>query len=109
MQENKTYLITGATSGIGKVCALKLLELGNKCIVVGRNQLKLNNIQLAYSDRAIPISADLSEYDSIINLVEQIKNDIKLDGFIHCAGIAPLKRIEENDPKTVLQTYSTQR
>ena len=41
---NKTILITGATSGIGLACARKFAANGDRLILTGRNERRLNDI-----------------------------------------------------------------
>ena len=41
---NKTVLITGATSGIGLACARKFAQNGDRLILTGRNEQRLNEI-----------------------------------------------------------------
>lgn len=105
MKKNGTYILTGATSGIGKVCVEKLLEKGHECFVVGRNQSIMDTFKDKYPDTVKTFNVDLSDYNSIDSFISRIKPDVVLNGFIHCAGVAPLKKIEENEPTVVLQTY----
>ena len=42
---NKVILITGATSGIGLACARKFAENGDKLILTGRNEQRLEEIR----------------------------------------------------------------
>ena len=44
---NKTVLITGATSGIGLGCARKFAKNGDRLILTGRNEERVNNAGLA--------------------------------------------------------------
>ena len=39
--ENKTVLITGASSGIGRATAMECSKLGAKCVITGRNAERL--------------------------------------------------------------------
>lgn len=43
--QGKNILITGATSGIGKISAIKLAQQGAKIIFCGRDESKGNNLQ----------------------------------------------------------------
>lgn len=45
--ENKVALIAGSTQGIGKAAALEMARLGAKCILLARNQEKLNTTRKA--------------------------------------------------------------
>ena len=42
---SKIVLITGATSGIGLACARKFAENGDRLILTGRNEHRLNEIR----------------------------------------------------------------
>ena len=42
--KNKVIIITGASSGIGKVAAFRLSELGAKMVLAARNEKKLIEI-----------------------------------------------------------------
>lgn len=43
--QQKTILITGATSGIGEACALRLAQDGHRLILTGRNTGRLTELQ----------------------------------------------------------------
>lgn len=42
---NKTVLITGATSGIGKACAEKFAAAQNNLVITGRRKERLEELQ----------------------------------------------------------------
>ena len=49
---NKIVLITGATSGIGLACARKFAENGDRLILTGRNEQRLNEIRSQLTESA---------------------------------------------------------
>lgn len=100
------YIITGASSGIGKRCAERLLEKGNECLLLARSKDKLQEISNCYKNASIK-TVDLSELESIEETLSGFNDMTPFDGMIHCAGIAPLRRIDENDMAIVRQAYST--
>ena len=104
----KTYLITGASSGIGYVIAGELLKKGNRCVLVARNGEALSRLETAYPKRAFPYSCDLRETDAVVDIFVSLreKGFLPLDGFIHCAGVAPLMRVDEADMNLVNETYT---
>lgn len=60
----KTALITGGTSGIGKACALAFARAGARVSFVGRNQEAINAIDGQLKEigaESFPIQADLSQ------------------------------------------------
>lgn len=81
----KSILVTGASSGIGKQCAISISECGGQLIITGRDKLRLNETfeQLKGKGHS-QIIADLSTDDAIENLCDQLS---KLNGIVHCAGI----------------------
>ena len=83
--EEKTILVTGASSGIGRGIAVACSKMGAKVIINGRNTVKLQEtISLMEYDSGIIIAGDLTDDNSLSSLVEALP---KLDGVVHCAGI----------------------
>lgn len=107
--EKKTIIVTGASSGIGRQCAIDCSKMGAKVILIGRNQKRLdetlsmldNNIHQTYS-------YDLTQIDGIKKLVNEIVySNGKINGLIHAAGIEitkPLKLLEPNDYEVIYRT-----
>ena len=83
--ENKTILVTGASSGIGKAIAIECSKMGAKVIISGRNEERLNETfsQMSGLGHSI-IVADLSSENDRKNLIEQLPT---LDGLVNCAGL----------------------
>ena len=88
MFNEKTVLITGATSGIGFETVKYLHASGYKQVVVGRNEKKLQSI-CSMLDNVEPYVMDLSKTEDICELFNWMKyKQIKLDGLVHAAGYA---------------------
>jgi NAD(P)-dependent dehydrogenase (short-subunit alcohol dehydrogenase family) len=86
----KTVVITGASSGIGKAAAMKVAAAGGIPILIARSIDKLEEtkgeIERA-GGTAYAYSADLSDYDSIDAVVEQIFSDhASVDVLVNNAG-----------------------
>lgn len=82
---DKTILITGASSGIGRACALICAEAGAKLIITGRNEERLSQTLNALSGEGHKIViADLINESERQILVDAID---KADGVILNAGI----------------------
>jgi NAD(P)-dependent dehydrogenase (short-subunit alcohol dehydrogenase family) len=74
----KTVLITGASSGIGRAAALKVAAAGGIPLLVARSADKLDETRQEIEDaggHAFIYSADISDPDSVDQLVEQVLAD----------------------------------
>ena len=105
--EGKTILVTGASSGIGRQCAVDCSKMGAKVIAVGRNQERLNSVISEMGGLGISYSFDLAQTDGISELISDIVSKYgKLDGFIHAAGIEvtnPVKLSKTTDYESLFR------
>lgn len=87
--QNKTIVITGASSGIGRQCAISCSAMGAKVVLLARDQERLQKVlsELSGFGHAY-YSLDLQDFNSYANIINDIviKNG-KVSGFIHSAGI----------------------
>ena len=95
---SKTILITGASSGIGRSCAVQCSKMGASLLLMGRNVDELNRTvsELQPGTKVEIIVADFSKMvDLELVIAEKILTIGKIAGFIHCAGVEktlPLKK-----------------
>lgn len=83
--ENKTILVTGASSGIGKEIALVCSRLGAKLVITGRDESRLNDTFLALNGTGHKkIIADITVKADRDRLIAEIE---ALDGLVHSAGV----------------------
>ena len=81
----KTILVTGASSGIGRSIAIECSRMGANVIITARNEERLNEtLELMIGDTHKSYIADLSSEIEIANLVTELP---QLDGIVHCAGM----------------------
>lgn len=96
--KNKTILITGASSGIGRSCSVECSRNGADLILVGRNheELEKTAAMLNPETKFEIISEDITQSDQLEGVIaEKVAVLGKISGFIHCAGIEktlPLKK-----------------
>lgn len=82
-------LITGATSGIGYEMAKLFALNGEKLIIVGRNEAKLEQIKktLAKAEEVVSICSDLSQSHSAKEIYETVREkELEVDIVINNAG-----------------------
>lgn len=101
--EDKTILVTGASSGIGRGIAIQCALMGAKVILNGRNKERLEETlgMLEGCQHSI-IVADLSNQDEIEKLVNELP---EIQGWVNSAGIpivSPIKRMKRDDVINIL-------
>lgn len=86
--KNQTFLVTGASSGIGAALCEQLL-------CQGANVLGVTRRPSAVHPDVSPIQADLTSREEISAIFHKLG---KIDGLINCAGTAYLSRIVDGNP-----------
>lgn len=101
MQEldNKTAIITGASSGIGKATAHRLAEENANVVLASRNEEKLqeiaNEIESNYNVEALIVATDVTKEEQIENLFKKTEEIFgKVDIVVSNAGLAYSGEIE---------------
>jgi NAD(P)-dependent dehydrogenase (short-subunit alcohol dehydrogenase family) len=103
MNNNKTALITGATSGIGFVVAEHLVSRGYNVIILGRSRQKLDTLSQHLTSinsnvKLDTVLCDLSSLDSIKKACESIKETYtSIDIMVLNAGLWNFQFIETVD------------
>jgi len=106
--KSKTVLVTGASSGIGKAIAEKLLDLGNIVIGTSRSNNNLRVISEKFPRNFYPYSLDLGNLDEILKLSNYVSKTFgKLDVLINNAGIlGQTTTIEDYDIKKWIEVIN---
>jgi NADP-dependent 3-hydroxy acid dehydrogenase YdfG len=89
---NKTVLITGATSGIGLACARKFAENGDRLILTGRNEQRLNEIRKELTEKGadvLTLAFDVRDREKAANYIQELPTDWQvIDVLVNNAGLA---------------------
>lgn len=90
--QNKTIIITGAASGIGRECAQICHMLGARLLLLDLNESGLISVkdELDRSGDTVAIrTIDLTDIGSIKDVLMDAKKELKCSytGLVHCAGI----------------------
>lgn len=108
---NKPYvLVTGASSGIGKVIATKLSKNYN-VILHGRNEdrLKLAKMDCDSENSHLIWVADLNQIDSLENSLKSFleMNEVTITYYVHCAGFMKMLPLKMVTMDSLLMTFNT--
>ncbi len=91
----KRILVTGASSGIGRACAILASRLGASVVLVARDVKRLEeSFSLMSAGEHTLISFDLSDIERCEDLFKRCASEKKLDGMVHAAGIGPAVPIQ---------------
>lgn len=111
--EQQTVLITGASTGIGRACALDLSRRGFTVFATYRKEADAESLQAEASGALQPLYMDVTDAISIQAVVEQIQEvvgDDGLGGLVNNAGIVrpgPLEAIALEDLRVQLDVNVT--
>jgi 3-oxoacyl-[acyl-carrier protein] reductase len=116
----RVAVVTGASQGIGRACALKLASCGAHVALIARNQQNLEALaQKIGSDRvgtdvhvrALPVTADVGSEDQIKTAFKTILSELgKIDILVNNAGITRdqlIMRMKRADWDAVMNTNLT--
>jgi NAD(P)-dependent dehydrogenase (short-subunit alcohol dehydrogenase family) len=100
--QGKTVVITGATSGIGEVAAIRLAEQGGRIVFTARDKARADDT-LAQLRKANPNAdhalhmADLSRLSEMKRVAGELAREPQIDVLVNNAGALFNKRLETED------------
>ncbi|HKR03660.1 MAG TPA: SDR family oxidoreductase [Bacteroidia bacterium] len=109
--KEKVVIITGASSGIGKACAIRFAKAGASIVMAGRNELKLkeaeNEVRKIHSN-VFSWTCDVSNENDCRKLILAAESRFKkIDVLINNAGISMRALFEETDLSVLKKLMDT--
>ena len=96
--KNKNCLVTGATRGLGRQIAVRLVEKGCNLFLTARGASNLvefkGELESTSSDRQIHVAyeaGDLNNLDDMDRVIKSAKRQMRqIDILVNCAGVSPV-------------------
>lgn len=106
----KVICITGASSGIGRQCAISCSQFGATVVLLARNEERLAETLslMEHSQKHIAFSVDLTDYEKVSQVVKDAVAKVgRMNGILHSAGISttlPLKLVTPDKLEVFFQS-----
>jgi NAD(P)-dependent dehydrogenase (short-subunit alcohol dehydrogenase family) len=104
----RNVIITGASSGIGKQCAITASNFGANCILISRNEERANEtLKKLMPGNHLTIIHDLTDFQNTEKVIsEAIEKIGKVSGLINAAGIQTTLPFQGSSPKVFHDLFS---
>ncbi len=107
-QTKRVWLITGSSTGFGRILAEQLLAKGETVVATARKPAQVEDLVSQYPDRAIALSLDVTNSQQVRAAVDQaIATYGRIDVLVNNAGYGMMGAIEEVTDDQVRQQYET--
>jgi NAD(P)-dependent dehydrogenase (short-subunit alcohol dehydrogenase family) len=105
--ENRVWLITGASKGLGYAFTQKALECGDNVIALSRTKTNLVILEEKYKNKLLFIQTDVSDRKNVFNSVKYgFEYFGKIDIVINNAGIMVMGMVEELSETDIMNTMN---
>jgi len=105
---NKTWLITGCSTGLGRAFAQEVLKNGYNAVVTSRNSKDIQDIVADYPYTTLGLALDVTDKEQIASVVEQAKTKFGcIDILLNNAGFGYRSAVEEADERQVEALFAT--
>ena len=107
---NRTVLVSGASSGIGRACALQCSRAGARVILLGRDRGRLKETASGLENGLENpwYSIDLGDAGNLeAALGDMLRGETKIHGLIHSAGISATLPLGMTKPGKMEESFRT--
>ncbi len=103
-------MVTGASSGIGRQCAVTCSRAGARVVLLGRDQARLKDTlnKMEDQDKHVIYSVDLIQYDRVAEIIKDlVAHKGRIYGLINCAGISTTLPLNAISPQKMEEFFRT--
>ncbi|SDG84277.1 oxidoreductase [Microbacterium pygmaeum] len=104
----KSWLITGASRGLGLALANAVLERGDNVVLGARDTASLETVIAAHPQNALVVPLDVTREDGIAHAVESARERFgSIDVLVNNAGYGYRAALEEGEPEAIRRQFDT--
>ena len=105
--KGKTFVVTGAGSGLGAASARVLVEAGASVVLADLNREAGEKLAAEFGDSARFVETDVANEASAVNAVQTAISVFGgLHGLVNCAGVAPAEKVVGRDGPHKLESFA---
>lgn len=95
---NENFVVTGASSGMGRQVAVELATAGANVLAIARNEARLQELQAQYPANISVATLDVCDSEKMENAIKNfVGENGKLHGGVHAAGITDITPLKSYD------------
>ena len=108
IKQSRTWFITGASTGFGRVLAEEVLKAGGKVVATARNLDKVADFEQRYPERAKALALDVTDAGQVDSAVTQAFAYFgEVDVLVNNAGYGVAGAIEEVSEAEFMPMFET--
>mgnify|MGYP000577210107 CR=1 FL=1 len=105
--KQKTFLITGAGSGLGAATARVLVEAGARVVLADLNKEAGGQLAAELGESARFVETDVANEASAVNAIQTAISAFgALHGLVNCAGVAPAEKVVGKEGPHRLESFA---
>jgi NAD(P)-dependent dehydrogenase (short-subunit alcohol dehydrogenase family) len=103
---NKTWFITGASRGFGRIWAEAALKRGDKVTATARKLADVADLKERFGDAVLPLALDVTDPEQVQQVVQQAYGHFgRLDVLLNNAGVSLIATVEEASDEQIRDLF----
>ncbi|MGB7285070.1 MAG: SDR family NAD(P)-dependent oxidoreductase [Candidatus Acidiferrum sp.] len=102
----KTWFITGASRGFGRIWAEAVLKRGDRVTATARRLADVANLKERFGDAVLPLALDVTNPEQVQQVVQQAYSHFgRLDVLVNNAGVSLIATVEEASDEQIYNVF----